>query len=117
MTAESAKPTVVVTDYTFGDLAMERAILEPVGCTVVGAQCRTEQELVPVVRDADFVLTQFAPVSASVIRAMARARLIARYGIGVDNIDLAAARESRIPVYNVPDYCIDEVADHTLGII
>ena len=66
---------------------------------------------------ADFVITQFAPVNAAVIEAMARARLIVRYGIGVDNVDLAAASSHGIPVCNVPDYCIDEVADHTLAFI
>ncbi len=117
MAPEHTHPTVVVTDYTFRDLEVERAILEPLGCTIVAAQCRTEQEVAEVVREADFVLTQFAPVTAWAIGAMHRARLITRYGIGVDNVDLAAARERGIPVYNVPDYCIDEVADHALGII
>ncbi len=108
---------VVVTDYTFGELSVETEILQPLGCTIVGAQCRTEQEVAAAVRDADYVLTQFAPVTARAIEAMERARLIVRYGIGVDNVDLAAAAARRIPVCNVPDYCIDEVADHTLGII
>jgi D-3-phosphoglycerate dehydrogenase / 2-oxoglutarate reductase len=107
-----------VTDYTFrDDLAVEKAILEPLGCTVVGAQCRTEQDVVALVRDADFVLTQFAPITAPSIQAMDKVRLITRYGIGVDNIDLDAARDRCIPVHNVPDYCIAEVADHTLGLI
>ena len=48
---------------------------------------------------------------------MRRARVIVRYGIGVDNVDLEAARRCGIPVCNVPDYCIDEVADHTLALI
>ena len=117
MAPGTSGPNVLVTDYTFGDLDVERAILEPLGCTVTGAQCRTEDEAVTLVRDADYVLTQFAPISARVIADMDRARLITRYGIGVDNIDLVAARERRIPVYNVPDYCIDEVADHTLALI
>lgn len=118
MAADTTQPTVVVTDYTFrDDLAVEKTALEPLGCRVIGAQCRTEQEVIAVVRDADFVLTQFAPVSARAIQAMNKARLITRYGVGVDNVDLDAARERRIPVYNVPDYCIDEVADHTLGLI
>ena len=113
-----AEHTIVVTDYGFrDDLAVERAILEPLGCRIVGTQCRTEEEVADAVRDADVVLTQFAPVTARAIGAMSRARLIVRYGIGVDNVDLAAARERRIPVCNVPDYCIDEVADHTLGLI
>ena len=104
MVSETAHPAVVVTDYTFrDDLAVEKAILEPLGCTVVGAQCRTEQDVVALVRDADFVLTQFAPITAPSIQAMDKVRLITRYGIGVDNIDLDAARDRCIPVHNVPD--------------
>ena len=67
--------------------------------------------------DADAVITQFAPVDAHVIAGMQRAKVIVRYGIGVDNVDLEAARARGIPVCNVPDYCIDEVADHTLAFL
>lgn len=84
---------------------------------IVAGQCKTVEALIPLVRDVDAVITQFAPVKAEVIAAMAKARVIVRYGIGVDNIDLEAARERGIPVCNVPDYCIDEVADHTLAFI
>jgi D-3-phosphoglycerate dehydrogenase len=66
---------------------------------------------------ADAVITQFAPVNADVAAAMPRARVIVRYGIGVDNVDLATARARGIPVCNVTYYCIDEVADHTLAFI
>lgn len=118
MAANEDRPTVVVTDFTFhDDLAVERAILEPLGCRVIGAHCRTEQEVAEVVPDADFVITQFAPVKARAIAAMTRARLITRYGVGVDNVDLEAAHARGIPVHNVPDYCVEEVADHTLGLI
>lgn len=118
MVPDARQPVVVVTDFGFtDDLAVEKAALEPLGCKIIGAQCRTAEEVAEAVRDADFVLTQFAPVTAPAIQAMTRARLITRYGIGVDNVDLVAARERGIPVYNVPDYCIDEVADHTLGLI
>jgi D-3-phosphoglycerate dehydrogenase len=118
MPADTSRPLVVVTDYSFRDnLDVERALLEPLGCSVIGAQARTEAAVIDAAREADYVLTQFAPVTATVIQALQKARLITRYGIGVDNIDLDAARARGIPVYNVPDYCIDEVADHTLGII
>ncbi len=110
-------PRVVVTDYTFGELDRERAVLESLGCQVDAAQCRTKEQASALVRGADYVITQFAPLDASVVAAMDRARLIVRYGIGVDNVDLAAAAAHGIPVYNVPDYCIDEVADHTLALI
>ncbi len=109
---------VAVTDYTFDALDVERAILEPMGCEVVGPYAKDGPDsLLALVSDADCVLTQFAPVDAQVIGSMGRARAIVRYGIGVDNVDLDAARARGIPVCNVPDYCIDEVADHTLGLI
>jgi D-3-phosphoglycerate dehydrogenase len=108
---------VVVTDYTFPSLEIEEAILRGEGFEVVGGQCKTAETLIPLVSDADAVITQFAPVKDAVIAAMSRARVIVRYGIGVDNVDLDAARALGIPVCNVPDYCIDEVADHTLGFI
>jgi len=117
MEGKVAQVKVAVTDYTFGELDVERTTLEPLGCTIVADQCRTEREVAALVRDADYVLTQFAPVGAEAIGAMNKARVIVRYGIGVDNVDLSAAAERGIPVCNVPDYCIDEVADHTLGII
>jgi len=108
---------VVVTDFTFPDLSVERAILEPLGFELIAAQAKTPELLIPLVRDADAVITQFASVNADVIRAMTQSRVIVRYGIGVDNVDLQTARECKIPVCNVPDYCIDEVADHTLAFI
>jgi D-3-phosphoglycerate dehydrogenase len=108
---------VVVTDYTFASLDVERAVLEPLSVQLVARARCDPQELGPLVADADCVITQFAPINAAVIGAMRRARAIVRYGVGVDNVDLDAARARGIPVCNVPDYCIDEVADHTLAFI
>lgn len=106
-----------VTDYTFPSLDIEEAILRAAGAEVVSGQCRTPESLVPLVADADVVITQFAPLNGEVVTAMTRARAIVRYGIGVDNVDLDAARARGLPVCNVPDYCIDEVADHALAFI
>ena len=111
------RATIVVTDYTFADLSMEQAVLADSGCKLIGHHCKTEAELMAAVAQADVVMTQFARVNAHVIGAMSRARAIVRYGIGVDNVDLDAALEQGIPVSNIPDYCIDEVADHTLAFI
>ena len=110
-------PQVVITDYTFSDIEMERGILEAAGCTVTGYQCRTAEQVTECCADADAVIAQFAPVRREAIDAMSKARVIVRYGIGYDNVDLVAARERNIPVCNVPDYCIDEVADHTVAFI
>jgi D-3-phosphoglycerate dehydrogenase / 2-oxoglutarate reductase len=109
---------VAVTDYTFDTLDVERGILEPMGCQVVGPYVKDQPDsLLTLVADADCVITQFASIDARVIASMGRARAIVRYGIGVDNVDLEAARARGIPVCNVPDYCIDEVADHTFGLL
>jgi D-3-phosphoglycerate dehydrogenase len=108
---------VVVTDSSFPSLEIESAILSAAGHELRGGQCKTSDTLIPLVQNADAVITQFAPLKADVINAMSKARVIVRYGIGVDNVDLDAARQRGIPVCNVPDYCIDEVADHTLAFI
>ena len=107
----------VVTDFTFPDLQLEKEILSAAGVLLHSGQARTPSDLVSLVADADAVITQFAPVNAEVIGAMKKAKVIVRYGIGVDNVDLEAARARGIPVCNVPDYCIAEVADHTLAFI
>ena len=109
---------VVITDYSFPNLEIEEGILVSAGHEVVAwKEKRPAEELVELVRDADAVITQFASVNTGVIANMRQAKVIVRYGIGVDNVDLAAARARGIPVCNVPDYCIDEVADHTLAFI
>jgi D-3-phosphoglycerate dehydrogenase len=110
-------PTVIVTDWTFPDLRVEEGILKAHGIGLVARQCKTESDLIGLCAGADAVITQFARVNASVIAAMQKARAIVRYGVGVDNVDLDAARGRGIPVCNVPDYCIDEVADQTLAFI
>jgi D-3-phosphoglycerate dehydrogenase len=109
---------IVLTDFTFADLTIESEIFARTN-EIFRARKEKGQtaELAQLVSGADAVLTQFAAVNAEVIAAMDRAKVIVRYGIGVDNVDLVAARERGIPVCNVPDYCINEVADHTLAFI
>jgi D-3-phosphoglycerate dehydrogenase len=109
--------TIAITDWTFPDLAVEESILKPLGHQIVARRCQTEAELIALSSEADVVLTQFARVNANVIAALTKARALVRYGIGVDNIDLDAASARGIPVCNVPDYCIHEVADHTIALL
>ncbi len=108
---------VVVTDYTFPNLDTEDGILRQAGAELKSENTKEIATLKRIVSDADAVITQFAPINAEVIESMKRARVIVRYGIGVDNVDLDAAKRCGIPVCNVPDYCIDEVADHTLAFL
>jgi len=109
--------TVVITDWGFPNIDTEISILEGHGCQVLDYQCSTEDEVVEVVVDADLVISQWAPIRERAISAMKKTRAIIRYGIGLDNIDVAAARAHGIHVHNIPDYCLDEVADHTLALL
>ncbi len=108
---------IVITDHRFPDVAQERRAVEASGGTLVVAQMAGEQELAELCRDADGVLTVRAAITKRVIAAMDRCRIIVRYGIGVDTVDIPAATERGIMVANVPDYCIDEVSDHALALL
>ncbi len=109
--------TVVITDHVFPSLEIEQKLLGAIGATVVPLQAKSEVDLLDTVADADALLVCYAPVTGRVIGRMARCRIIARYGIGVDNVDLGAATARGIVVTNVPDYCVDEVSDHALALL
>lgn len=106
---------IVITDYGFPTIDYEREAAEKIDCDLVTGQCRTEEEVLELTKTADAILAQWAPVSRKVIEGLENCKIIVRYGIGVDNVDLKAAKEMGIPVCNVPDYCIDEVADHAVA--
>jgi D-3-phosphoglycerate dehydrogenase len=106
---------VVIADYDFGETDVERRIIESAGFELVPAQCKTEAEVIDVARDADAVITQYARVGARAIGAFTRCAVIARYGTGVDIVDVDAATRRGIQVTNAPnEWCADEVADHAV---
>jgi D-3-phosphoglycerate dehydrogenase len=107
--------TVLIADYDFGNVEIERAIVERAGFHLVAAQCKTEAEVIEQGRDADAVVTQYARVGHKAIAALTRCRVIARYGTGVDIVDVDAATRRGIQVTNAPnEWCADEVADHAI---
>jgi D-3-phosphoglycerate dehydrogenase len=109
---------VVIADYDYGDVEIERAIIEGAGLELIAAQCRTEDDVVAVAGDAHAIIAQYAPVGAKAIDAMKQCRVIARYGTGVDIVDVDAATRRGILVTNVPnDWCRDEVADHAMALV
>jgi D-3-phosphoglycerate dehydrogenase len=110
-------PKVIVTDYVFPSLDIERQRLGAIGAELVALQATSEAELLDAVTDADALLVCYAPITTRVIGRLDRCRIIARYGIGVDNVDLEAASAKGIVVTNVPDYCVDEVSDHALALL
>lgn len=111
------KKNVVVTDYNFPSLEMEHQVAERYGASFHAFQCKSEEETIEAVSEADVVLAQFAPVTRTALERMAPGAAIIRYGIGYDNIDVSAARELGITAAYIPDYCVEEVADHTAALI
>ncbi|NAZ87991.1 C-terminal binding protein [Kineococcus indalonis] len=103
---------VVVTDHAFPAVERERAVAERAGAEFSQHRCRTEAETAQALTGADVALVNFAPVTAAVLAAMAPGATVVRYGVGVDNVDLDAARAAGVAVANVPDYGSDTVADH-----
>src|SRR5215471_14155335 len=112
------KPKVVIADYDFGDVAIEQSIISGAGFELVAAHCKSEDDVISVAADADAVLTQYAEIGRSAIQSFTRCKVIARYGIGVDIVDVDAATRKNIVVTNVPnDWCMNEVADHAVALL
>jgi len=111
------KPKIVITDCDHPSMEIESSILSEIDPEFILAQCNTEDEVIEVAKDADGIINQYAPITRRVIESLKRCKVIARYGVGVDNIDVEAATEHKIIVANVPDYCIDEVSTHALALI
>ena len=108
---------VVVADHEFTDLRYEEAVFSDFPIDLVVGKCTTEAEVVGFSHDADGILNVYAPISRYVIERLNRCKVISRYGIGVDSIDLSAASAKQIWVTNVPDYGVEEVANHALSLL
>ena len=107
---------VVVTDCNFASFEQEQIVCDRNGFNLEIHQCKTPEEVLAVSADADALLVQYAPVTADVLKGLKNCKMIVRYGIGVDTIDLEAAKENGIAICNVPDYGIEEVADHAAAL-
>ncbi|MDB6170485.1 MAG: dehydrogenase, partial [Verrucomicrobia bacterium] len=101
------------------DYAYERQRLEAMGVELILRKAATEDEIIAACRDADAVVLEGAktPITARVIESLARCRLIAKYAVGVDNVDVAAATSRGIVVANAADYCTEEVSDHAVALL
>jgi D-3-phosphoglycerate dehydrogenase / 2-oxoglutarate reductase len=107
---------VVITDCDHDNVDPERAVLEGHDVELRVLDCRTPEEVAAQAGDADVLINQYVPITAEVLDALPRCRLVVRYGVGVDNVEVEAAAERGVWVANVPDYGRDEVADHTLAL-
>lgn len=111
------KYRVVVTDCQFPNFDQEIKVIENQNGEFILKQCFSEDELIKVTAEADGILNQYAKITARVINSMKKCKVIVRYGIGIDTIDLSAATQAGIPVCNVPLYGIHEVSDHVIALL
>ncbi|WP_299093804.1 C-terminal binding protein [uncultured Metabacillus sp.] len=111
------KYKVAVTDYEYKNLQIEKEVLAKANMELIIAQCDTEDEVIAACKDADGLINQYAPITRKVIESLPNLKIISRYGVGVNTIDVEAATERGIMVTNVSDYCVDEVADHAFSLL
>ncbi|MEO8255787.1 MAG: C-terminal binding protein [Acidobacteriota bacterium] len=108
---------VAVADSVFPNLDPAREVLAAIGAELELAPSATPEAIMKIAAGADALLVTYAKITADMIGQMGRCRIISRFGIGVDNVDLTAATGSGIVVTKVPDYCIDEVSDHAMALL
>ncbi|MBM3342879.1 MAG: C-terminal binding protein [Betaproteobacteria bacterium] len=108
---------VVLTDYVWESLDVEKKTLAGLA-ELTPLQTKKPEEFLAQAADCDALLNTYAgPITAADMAKMPKCKIIARYGIGVDTIDLEAATAAGIIVTNNPTYCIEEVAEHTMALL
>jgi D-3-phosphoglycerate dehydrogenase len=112
-----AKFKVVMTDDRHKTYEEEKAVLESIGAEVVIANLNTVEEVIEECKDADGIMCNLSPMPAEVIEKLEKCKVISRYGVGYDNVDMAACTKKGIYLANVPDYCAEEVSDQALALM
>jgi len=108
---------VVITDCDHGSIEEEKEEFDRIGAELILAQVKEEADVIRVCKDADGLINQYAPLTRRVLENLQKCKVIGRYGVGLDPVDLRAATDLGIIVANVPDYCVDEVADQTIALM
>ena len=117
VTENASRFKVLITDYVWPNTNVEREVLERIDAQAIESDSPDEQRLAELASECDAILTCFAKVTDRVIRSAPNLKVVSRYGVGVDNIAVDTATELGIPVTYVPDYCIEEVADHSMALL
>src|SRR5216684_4344676 len=112
-----ARPLIAVTDSPFPSLDPAKAALARVDPALRMAKSASADDILAVAREADAILVTYAKLPGELLRQLKRCKVIGRFGLGVDNIDVKAAKELGIAVNYVPDYCLREVSDHAMALV
>ena len=110
-------PSIAVTDSPFPSLDPAKAALARLDPEFRMAKSPSADDILAVAREADAILVTYAKLPGELLRQLKRCKAIGRFGLGVDNIDLPAAKELGIAVNYVPDYCLQEVSDHAMALL
>lgn len=108
---------VYVTDYEYATLEPEKRELNKIGAIMIPKQCKTEEDVIRECKDASGLIDQYAPITRKVMESLPDLKVVGRYGVGVNTIDVDAATELGIQVLNVPDYCMDEVSNQAISLM
>ncbi|WP_151772373.1 C-terminal binding protein [Streptomyces abyssomicinicus] len=109
-------PRIVITDCDHDTIAPERQVAAEAEVDLVLADCKDENDVLEAAAGADGLIVQYAPVTAAVFDAVPNLKVVSRYGVGVDTIDVAAAQAHGVLVCNVPDYGTEDVSDHAVAL-
>lgn len=112
-----AKYTVCVSDERHASYNVEREMLKGIDAELKLCHCVTDSDIAQQCADADAILLDLAPMTAKAIAGLKKCKVISRYGVGFENVDLDAATKADIQVTNVPDYCMEDVSDHALALM
>jgi D-3-phosphoglycerate dehydrogenase len=112
-----ARPLIAITDSVFPSLDPAIAALKRIDPELRMAKSAAADDILAVARDADAILVTYAKLPGDLLRQLKRCKAIGRFGLGVDNIDVPAAKECGITVTYVPDYCMREVSDHAMALL
>lgn len=108
---------VVITDDRHSDYSIEKEVLQSIEAEVKVCNCNVPEEVIEECKDADGILLNLAPMPEQVIEKLEKCKIIARYGVGYDNVDVSACTKRGIYVANVPNYCAEEVSDQAIALL
>jgi D-3-phosphoglycerate dehydrogenase / 2-oxoglutarate reductase len=108
---------VVLLEDRYAHHDYEKAVLEKIGAEVIESKAQSKEDVLKVAADADGLTVNLAPMTREVIEGLKKCKVIARYGVGFDSVDIKAAGEEGILVVNVPDYCDEDVSDQALALL
>jgi D-3-phosphoglycerate dehydrogenase len=108
---------VLALGHRFESLSPEQEVLAGLADVIDGNALTAEEREGVLSNVSAIMLGTRAELDAARIDMAGNCRVIVRYGVGVDNVDVAAAARRGIAVANVPDYCVEEVSDHALALL